>query len=242
MCAALDVSPRGRVVVHHEHTEDGLVAELLGEIRAGRHVVVVTDAGMPTVSDPGYRLVAAAAAEGLPVTVVPGPSAVVSALAVAGLPTDRFCFEGFVPRRAGERATALAALAGEVRTMVFFESPHRVAATLTAMSGAFGAERSGVVCRELTKTYEEVRRGTLGDLAAWASAATVLGEITLVVRGASRLPVVPVGELVVAVEDLVAEGARLKQAVADVATHAGTRRNELYEAVLAARATQSSVG
>lgn len=236
LCSALEVEPRGRVVAHHDHTEDRLVDDLLGELRAGRDVVVVTDAGMPTVSDPGYRLVTAAAREGLPVTVVPGPSAVLAALAVSGLPTDRFTFEGFPPRRAGEREAAFAALAGERRTMVFFEAPHRLAATLEALAAALGAGREAVVCRELTKTYEETRRGSLAELASWAATATVLGEITVVVRGAGRGPAPASEDLVAEVEGLVSGGARLKSAVTEVAGRAGARRKELYEAVLAARA------
>jgi 16S rRNA (cytidine1402-2'-O)-methyltransferase len=181
-------------------------------------------------------VVAAAAREGLAVTVVPGPSAVLAALAVSGLPTDRFCFEGFLSRRAGERAAALADLAAEPRTMVFFEAPHRLAATLGAMAGAFGADREAAVCRELTKTYEEVRRGGLGELAAWAGDSTVLGEVTVVVRGVHRGPVAASAALVHEVEGLVATGTRLKEAVGDVAGRTGARRNELYDAVLAARA------
>lgn len=242
LCAALDVQPLGRVVSHHEHTEDRLVPDLVEELRAGRVVLVVTDAGMPSVSDPGYRVVAAAVAEGLPVTVVPGPSAVLAALAVSGLPTDRFCFEGFPPRRAGERASAFAELSAERRTMVFFEAPHRVADTLAAMAAAFGADRPAVVCRELTKTYEEVRRGPLADLAGWAASGTVLGEITVVVRGAATAPAVATDALVREVEALVARGARLKEAVGAVATGSGARRNEIYEAVLAARALTRSGG
>jgi 16S rRNA (cytidine1402-2'-O)-methyltransferase len=181
-------------------------------------------------------VVAAAAREGLPVTVVPGPSAVLAALAVSGLPTDRFCFEGFLPRRAGERAAALADLVAEPRTMVFFEAPHRLAATLADMAGAFGADREAAVCRELTKTYEEVRRGGLGELAAWVRESTILGEITVVVRGADARPVPASASLVVEVEGLVATGSRLREAVADVSGRTGARRNELYDAVLAARA------
>ncbi len=146
-------------------------------------MLLVTDAGMPSVSDPGYRLVAAVVAAGLRVTAVPGPSAVLTALALSGLPVDRFCFEGFLPRKAGERARALAGLAGEPRTMVFFEAPHRLAVTLAAMAEAFGADRPAAVCRELTKTYEEVRRGPLADLVTWAG-GEVRGEITVVVGGA----------------------------------------------------------
>jgi 16S rRNA (cytidine1402-2'-O)-methyltransferase len=235
LCTALGVEPGGRLVAHHDHTEARLVEDLLAEVRAGRDVVVVTDAGMPTVSDPGYRVVAAAAREGLAVTVVPGPSAVLAALAVSGLPTDRFCFEGFPPRRAGERAAAFASLTAEPRTMVFFEAPHRLAATLADMAGAFGADREAAVCRELTKSYEEVRRGGLGDLAAWARESTVLGEVSIVVRGADRGPAEVSAALVDQVEGLVATGARLRDAVGDVAGRTGVRRNELYDAVLVAR-------
>ena len=145
--------------------------------------MLVTDAGMPSVSDPGYRLVAAAVEAGIPVTAAPGPSAVLTALALSGLPVDRFAFEGFLPRKAGERARTLAAVAADPRTLVFFEAPHRIAEALTAMAEAFGADRPAAVCRELTKTYEEVRRAPLGELAAWA-AEGLRGEITVVVQGA----------------------------------------------------------
>ena len=143
----------------------------------------MTDAGMPGVSDPGYRLIAAAADAGIRVTVLPGPSAVTTALVISGLPSDRFVFEGFPPRRAGERARRFAELAAERRTLVFFESPRRLGATLAELAGAFGAERRAAVCRELTKTHEEVIRGTLADLAT-RLADGVLGEVTLVVAGA----------------------------------------------------------
>ena len=163
------MTPSGSVVSYHEHNEASRTAELAERLREGARVVVVTDAGMPSVSDPGYRLVTAAIESGVRVTCVPGPSAVLMALAVSGLPVDRFCFEGFLPRKAGERARTLSALAGERRTMVFFEAPHRIEAALRAMTDAFGAERPAAVCRELTKTYEEVRRGTLAELAEWAA-------------------------------------------------------------------------
>ncbi len=183
LCADLGVTPAGRVVSFFDANEASRVPLLLDALRAGEDVLVVTDAGMPSVSDPGYRLVAAAVAAGLAVTALPGPSAVTTALAVSGLPVDRFCFEGFLPRKGGERRRALAALADERRTLVFFEAPHRLAAALTDLADAFGADRPAAVCRELTKTYEEVRRGSLGELAAWA-AGEVRGEITLVVAGA----------------------------------------------------------
>jgi len=235
LCRRLGVTPTGRVLSFHEHNEDGRLAELLGVVRDGGTVLVVSDAGMPTVSDPGYGLVRAAAAEGLPVTVVPGPSAVLAALAVAGLPTDRFTFEGFLPRRAGERARAVAELADERRTMVFFEAPHRLAAALATLADGLGASRPAAVCRELTKTYEEVRRGSLAELAAWASAQEVRGEIVVVVGGAQAAPPADVQDLVADVLVRADTGERLKDAVAAVAERAGVPKRALYEAALARR-------
>ncbi len=184
LAASLDVALTGRVVSYYNEVETERAAVLLAELQAGRDVLLVTDAGMPGVSDPGYRLVTAAAAHGVRVSVLPGPSAVTAALAVSGLPSDRFCFEGFPPRRAGERARRFAELAAERRTLIFFESPRRLGVTLAGLAEALGGARRAVVCRELTKTHEEVRRGTLAELASWA-AAGVLGEITVVVEGAA---------------------------------------------------------
>src|SRR3984893_1258342 len=186
LASALGVRPTGRVVSYYDAVEAARTPQLLAELEAGRDVLLVTDAGMPGISDPGYRLVAAAAAAGLRVTVLPGPSAVTTALAISGLPTDRFVFEGFPPRRAGGRARRFADLAAEPRTVVLFESPRRVAVTLTELAGAFGADRRAAVCRELTKTHEEVLRGSLGDLADRAR-ARVLGEVTIVIEGAKRV-------------------------------------------------------
>jgi len=228
----LGVSTSGRVVSYFEGNEAARTAELLGELTGGARVVLVTDAGMPSVSDPGFRLVRAAVEAGVRVTAVPGPSAVLAALAVSGLPVDRFCYEGFLPRKSGERARRLGELAGEERTMVFFEAPHRTADALGALAAAFGGDRPAAVCRELTKTYEEVRRGPLAELAAWA-AVEVRGEVTLVVAGAQR-----VGDLAGAVGEvsaLVATGTRLKAAVQEVADRRGVAKNALYEAALAAR-------
>jgi 16S rRNA (cytidine1402-2'-O)-methyltransferase len=189
---------------------------------------------MPSVSDPGYRLVSACVDAGLPVTCVPGPSAVTTALALSGLPSDRFCFEGFAPRKPGERQRWLAELATEQRTCVFFESPHRVAATLADAASVLGPARRAAVCRELTKQYEEVRRGGLAELAEWASEG-VRGEITVVLAGAAPAPATDVGELAEQVEALVAGGLRLKEAVAELAEGTGVSRKILYDAVLAAR-------
>jgi 16S rRNA (cytidine1402-2'-O)-methyltransferase len=198
---------------------------------------VLTDAGMPSVSDPGLRVVRAAIDAGVPVTAVPGPSAVLTALALSGLATDRFCFEGFLPRKDGERRRALEALAAEPRTMVFFEAPHRLAATLAAMADAFGADRSAAVCRELTKLYEEVRRGPLDELARSAGEQEVLGEITVVVAGRPVTPPTPedVDRLAAEVVRRAAAGERLKDAAAAVAAASGVAKNALYEAALAAR-------
>lgn len=231
LCRELDVTPAGRVVSFFEGNETLRVPQLVEALAAGQRVLLVTDAGMPSVSDPGYRLVAAAVSEGCRVTVVPGPSAVLAALAVSGLPVDRFCFEGFCARKAGERARQLAGLAAEQRTLVFFESPHRVAATLVAMADAFGPERRAALCRELTKTHESVRRGTLAELAAWA-AGGVRGEITLVVAGAEAAAVEVTAEaLREAVHDLEASGATRKDAIQAVARRTGVRRREVYAAV-----------
>lgn len=231
---ALGVRIPGRVLSYHEHNEAERTQELVEQVRAGARVLLVTDAGMPSVSDPGFRLVAAVAAAGLHVTAVPGPSAVLTALALSGLPVDRFCFEGFLPRKAGERSRALAVLQSERRTMVFFEAPHRLAAALTAMGEAFGGDRAAAVCRELTKTYEEVRRGSLAELAEWAG-GEVRGEITVVVGGAPPREV-DLAAAVHLVEGQVAGGTRLKDAVADVAGRSGLAKKQLYDAVLATRA------
>ncbi len=237
LCSALGVRPGGRVVSHHEHNEAVRAAELVDAAQAGATVLVVSDAGMPSVSDPGLRVVRAAIESGVPVTVLPGPSAVLSALALSGLATDRFCFEGFLPRKAAERARALAQLAGERRTMVFFEAPHRLAATLAAMAETFGADRRAALCRELTKTYEEVRRGPLVELSDWAATCQVLGEITLVVAGGDVVATADVADLVDHVRARVAGGERLKGVVAEVAGAHGVSKRELYNA-----ATRRPVG
>jgi 16S rRNA (cytidine1402-2'-O)-methyltransferase len=232
LLARLDVVPSGRIVSYFDGNEATRTVELIGDLTAGARVLVVTDAGMPSVSDPGYRLVAAAVERGIAVTAVPGPSAVLTALAVSGLPVMRFCFEGFLPRRAGERSRRLAELAGEPRTMVFFEAPHRIRDSLTAMVEAFGPERRAAVCRELTKTHEEVRRGPLAELVAWAQ-GEVRGEVTLVVAGAEP-PAADLAEAVGAVRELIAQGSRLKPAVAEVAQRLGVAKNQLYDQALKA--------
>ena len=222
----------GRVVSYFEGNESSRTPVLVEALEAGDRVLLVTDAGMPSVSDPGYRLVAAAVERGITVTAVPGPSAVLTALAVSGLPVDRFCFEGFLPRKTGERARRLDALADEERTMVFFEAPHRTGATLVAMAEAFGADRAAAVCRELTKTYEEVRRGPLASLVEWA-AEGVRGEVTLVVTGAVATADVAADpdSYRAAVADLETAGTPRKDAILQVARRAGVPKREVYDAV-----------
>ncbi|MET9733139.1 16S rRNA (cytidine(1402)-2'-O)-methyltransferase [Streptomyces sp. NPDC006458] len=233
---ALGVTTKGRVVSYFEGNESARTPELVEELLGGARVLLVTDAGMPSVSDPGYRLVAAAVEKDVRVTAVPGPSAVLTALALSGLPVDRFCFEGFLPRKAGERLGRLREVAEERRTLVYFEAPHRLDDTLAAMAEVFGADRRAAVCRELTKTYEEVRRGPLAELAAWA-AEGVRGEITVVVQGApDRGPeTLDAAELVRRVRVREEAGERRKEAIAAVAAEAGLPKREVFDAVVAAK-------
>ncbi|CAN5741525.1 16S rRNA (cytidine(1402)-2'-O)-methyltransferase [soil metagenome] len=239
LASDLDLRISGRIVSFYEANEASRTPELLARLSAGDDVLVVSDAGMPGVSDPGYRLVRAAIDAGIAVTCLPGPSAVTTALVLSGLPSDRFCFEGFLPRRAGARERALGELAGERRTMVFFEAPHRIAEMLAAAVGAFGPDRPAAVCRELTKTYEEVRRGAVAELAEWAQ-GEVRGELTVVIAGAPAPP--PPGEAQLA--DLVAQaeaaGDSRKEAIAAVARAAGVPKRTVYDAVLAARPPRRS--
>lgn len=235
LTARMGITTTAKVVSYHEHNETQRADDLLDLVEAGQDVLVVTDAGMPSVSDPGYRIVARAIERDLPVTSAPGPSAVLTALAVSGLPTDRFCFEGFPPRKPGERTRAFAALAAEKRTLVFFESPHRIAATLAAMAQGFGPERPAAVCRELTKTYEEVIRGPLSALAERASAEQLRGEIAIVIAGAPENHDLTAADVVDQVTERIAQGERMKQAVAEIAELTGVSKRELYEAALAAK-------
>ena len=232
LAAALDVPVTGRLISYYDDVEAERVPGLIDHLAGGRDVLLITDAGMPGISDPGYRLVTAAIAAGVDVTVLPGPSAVTAALAVSGLPTDRFCFEGFPPRKAAERARRFTDLAAERRTMVFFESPRRLAATLSDLSSAFGQARSAVVCRELTKTHEEIIRGTLDELAHWARPG-VLGEITLVVAGA------PARSAQACTEEILAEvtaaqqaGSSRSDAITSVAAKLGLRKRDVYDVVV----------
>lgn len=233
LAAALGVEITGRVVSFYDQVETDRVPGLIAALEDGRTVLLVTDAGMPSVSDPGYRLVDAAITAGLPVTCLPGPSAVTTALALSGLPVQRFCFDGFPPRKAGARREFFAELVDQPRATVFFEAPHRLADSLDDAVAVLGPARRAAVCRELTKTYEEVRRGTLGELAEWARAG-VRGEITVVVEGAQPRAVDPAA-LVPEVVRRVAAGERMKAVCAELAGAHKVSSKELYDAALRAR-------
>ena len=237
---SLGIKLNAKIFSLHEHNEGDRLAQIL-DIAVDNDVLVVSDAGMPTVSDPGFLLVRAAVAAAIDVTVVPGPSAVLSALAVSGLPTDRFTFEGFLPRKQGDRRKMFQSLAREPRTMVFFESPHRILQSLTDAALELGADRRAAVSRELTKKFEHTERGTLSDLVQWA-ASEPKGEMVLVVAGAETAEAT-VADLVDLTLALIAEGASLKDAVAEIAGANGASKSELYQLVLDARkAGKQSIG
>ncbi|WP_440101538.1 16S rRNA (cytidine(1402)-2'-O)-methyltransferase [Glutamicibacter mishrai] len=231
---ALGIKITAKVMSLHEHNEAHKLSEVIDLAAQGATILVVSDAGMPAVSDPGYPLVAAALSAGIRVTAVPGPSAVLTALSLSGLPTGRFTFEGFLPRKAGERRKRLDSLLTEERTMVFFEAPHRLDDFLQAAVQAFGEDRQAAVARELTKKFEEVRRDSLGSLLQWAQEG-VRGEIVVVIHGAEEAEPATVEELLPKVAQLVEQGTRMKQAVAEVAEKFGVKKRDLYEAVLAER-------
>jgi len=240
LIADLGIGAHGRLESFYDAVERERTEDLLQRVRAGETVLVVSDAGMPMVSDPGYRLVVRAIEEDVPISVLPGPSAVLTALALSGLPVDRFCFEGFLPRKAGERASRLKELATEPRTMVFFEAPHRLSAMLRALKETMGPDRRAAVCRELTKTYEEVRRGTVAELVAWSEPG-VRGEITVVVAGADAAEARAAAGLdtpaawVAAVLAREQGGEDRRSAIAAVAKDAGIPRREVYDAVVKAK-------
>jgi 16S rRNA (cytidine1402-2'-O)-methyltransferase len=232
----LDIAISAKIVSYFEGNEERRTPDLLQSLLDGATVAVVTDGGMPSVSDPGYRLVRAAVDAGIPVTAAPGPSAVTTALALSGLPCDRFCFEGFLPRKSGERRARLAELAAEPRTLVFFEAPHRVAATLDALAVQFGADRDAAVCRELTKTYEEVRRAPLGALAIWAAEGEPRGEITLVVAGTPAVVGRPADDdLLAAVALREAAGTARKDAIVEVAKALNVPKRDVYNLVVGSK-------
>ncbi|MDR6939838.1 16S rRNA (cytidine(1402)-2'-O)-methyltransferase [Arcanobacterium hippocoleae] len=231
----LEVEIHAPVIAYHDHIEAVKAPELISAAEAGKNVVMVSDAGMPAISDPGFRLAALAAEAGIEFTVIPGPSAPVTALAISGIASDRFTFEGFLPRKDGERKQALESLVDEQRTMIFFESPRRLEATLLAMANIFGTSRHGAVCRELTKVHEEVIRGDLSKLLKWAQSKEVLGEIVLVIAGApaEANAAADFSALVPQVHELAALGLRLKDAAAYIAQKNGVRKNALFKAALA---------
>lgn len=237
LASRLGVELSGRILAFHEHNEAERAAEIVEAARGNKRILMVSDAGMPSISDPGYRLVSAAQEAGVSVTVAPGPSAVLTALALSGLPSDCFSFEGFLPRKSGELRGVLAELAEERRTMIFFESPRRTGATISAMAEVFGESRPAALCRELTKTYEEVRRGTLGELAA-SVADGVLGEVVLVVAGAKPKVGDPLTAAKRALELSANEGLKPKVAAARAAEESGLRKNEVYAAMLELRDAQ----
>ena len=241
LCSRLGIRYDAKLVSNFEANEAGRVEQLLDSVAAGNRVLVVSDAGMPQVSDPGYRLAVAAIESGIDYQVLPGPSAVLTALLLSGLPADRFCFEGFLPRKSGDRVRALTQLVHERRTMIFFEAPHRLAKTLNDMAEVFGPDRNAAVAREMTKTYEEVIRGSLQELNDWA-VGEIKGEITLVLEGSESTAAseISLAELVALVQEQVAAGASMKDAAAAVSREFGRSKREVYEAVIAAKSAASA--
>jgi 16S rRNA (cytidine1402-2'-O)-methyltransferase len=233
LCSDIGVTFTARVLSFFEGNEDERTQELLAELESGSHVLVVSDAGMPTISDPGFRLMREAIARGLEVSVIPGPSAVTMAVALSGLPTDRFTFEGFPPRTSGARLATFEKLRHEERTMVFFEAPHRLGDCLSDAQTVFGIDRKGAICREMTKHYEETIRGSLSELSSWADANEVLGEITLVVAGAVLDSAsLTAGEMVDRVREFEAAGMDRKGAIASVAAEFAIAKRLVYAAVV----------
>ena len=233
LCADIDVTFTARVLSFFEGNEIDRTRELISELKSGATVLVVSDAGMPTISDPGFRLMRDAIAEGIEVSVIPGPSAVTMSVALSGLPTDRFSFEGFPPRTAGARIATFEKLRFEERTMVFFEAPHRLADSLVDAVNIFGVDRLGAICREMTKRYEETIRGNLGELSAWASTNEVLGEITLVIAGAATDSAsLTAADMVGRVREFEAAGMDRKSAIATVAEEFGIAKRLVYAAVV----------
>jgi 16S rRNA (cytidine1402-2'-O)-methyltransferase len=233
LCADIETTFTGRVLSFFEGNEEDRTHELLAELKSGATVLVVSDAGMPTISDPGFRLMRDAIAEGIDVSVIPGPSAVTMAIALSGLPTDRFSFEGFPPRTAGARLATFEKLRFEERTMVFFEAPHRLDDSLADCVNVFGADRHAAICREMTKRYEETIRGTLSELAMWAKNNEVLGEITLVIAGAvTDSASLTAADMVARVREFEAAGMDRKSAISTVADEFGIAKRLVYAAVV----------
>lgn len=236
LCQDLEISASGKVLSFFEGNEEERTEQLLNELKNGSDVLVVTDAGMPTVSDPGFKLVRAAVEANIPVEVLPGPSAVTTALALSGLPTDRFCFEGFVPRTQGAREKFFGKLKFEERTIVFFEAPHRLLETLETATNALGKDRKAALCREMTKTYEETVRGTLGHIKDWANSKEILGEITIVIDGAIQgAKEISQQSIIDAVKKLESVGMDRKEAIAAVAEELDLPKREVFDAMVAAK-------
>lgn len=229
----LAITAPGKIISFYDSVEEVKTNQLVTDLKSGLNVLVISDAGMPTVSDPGFRLVQQAIAQDIKVQVIPGPSAVLAALAVSGLPTDRFTFEGFLNRKTGARDKQLVGLKFETRTMIFFEAPHRLAETITAMKEVFGDERRAVICRELTKTHEEIVRGTFAELQQWCD-REILGEITLVVAGAPEKEESTPAQWVDLVAKRVSLGVSTKDAVAEVAQELNVPKRDVYDAVISA--------
>lgn len=236
LCQDLGVSSDAKVLSFFEGNEEERTEQLLNELKNGSDVLVVTDAGMPTVSDPGFKLVRAAVEAKIPVEVLPGPSAVTTALALSGLPTDRFCFDGFVPRTQGAREKFFDALKFESRTIVFFEAPHRLVETLEVANKILGSDRKAALCREMTKTYEETVRGTLGEIQDWAKSKEILGEITIVVNGAVEgAKEMSQQEIIDAVRNLESAGMDRKEAISAVAEDFALPKRAVFDAMVAAK-------
>lgn len=227
----LNIHAPGELISFYDAVEEAKSQELVSRAHAGETVVVISDAGMPTISDPGFRIVSLAIAQGVRVSVIPGPSAVLTALAISGLPVDRFTFEGFLPRKSGERKSVFEELLGEQRTMVFFEAPHRLAETIDDLSDIFGNERRIAICRELTKTYEEVIRGTLAEAKVWAK-GDILGEIVIVLEGSQPISIMDESAWIDDVAARVALGYSQKDAIGEVARSLRIPKREVYDAVV----------
>ena len=236
LCQDLAISTDAKVLSFFEGNESARTTELIDLLKSGSTVLVVTDAGMPTVSDPGFKLVRAAIKEGIEIEVIPGPSAVTTAIALSGLPTDSFCFEGFVPRAQGGREKFFEDLRFEHRTIVIFEAPHRLKETLDCAIRIFGEAREAVICREMTKTYEEIIRGPLSELREWANSKEILGEITMVISGASAdQKEITELEIIEKVQQLEAAGMERKEAIAMVSEQLKLPKRQVFDAMVRAK-------